>query len=66
MEAGIMVQRLLIAASALGLGGHPLLGYNVKLCDDLYQLEEIGKTSLIQIPIGHYRNRPWLKGNLHS
>lgn len=66
MEAGIMVQRLLIAASALGLGGHPLLGYNVKLCDELYQLEEIGKTSLIQIPIGHYRNRPWLKGNLQS
>ncbi|PGS51760.1 SagB family peptide dehydrogenase [Bacillus sp. AFS041924] len=66
MEAGMMVQRLLIAASALGLGGHPLLGYNVKLCDELYQLDEIGKTSLIQIPIGYYRNRPWIQGSLHS
>ncbi|PGL70657.1 SagB family peptide dehydrogenase [Bacillus sp. AFS055030] len=66
MEAGIMVQRLLIAASALGMGGHPLLGYNTKLCDEIYGLEKMGKTSLIQIPIGHYRNRPWLKGNLHS
>ncbi|MEH7512233.1 SagB family peptide dehydrogenase [Gottfriedia acidiceleris] len=66
MEAGNMVQRLLIAASALGLGAHPLLGYDVKLYDELYQLDEIGKTSLIKIPVGYYRNRPWLRGNLHS
>ncbi|MEH6943656.1 SagB family peptide dehydrogenase [Bacillus sp. JJ722] len=64
MEAGMLVQRLLIAASALGMGGHPLLGYNVKLCDDLYQLKK--ETCLIQIPIGYYRNRAWLKGSLRS
>ncbi|PEL13629.1 SagB family peptide dehydrogenase [Bacillus sp. AFS017336] len=66
MEAGMMVQRLLIAASALEMGGHPLLGYDVKLCDEIYELEETEKTSLIQIPIGYYRNRPWMLGNLHG
>ncbi|WP_088072816.1 SagB family peptide dehydrogenase [Gottfriedia luciferensis] len=66
MESGMMVQHLLIAATALGLGGHPLLGFDVKLCDEIYKLDEIGKTSLIQIPIGPYRRRPWLLGGLHS
>lgn len=64
MEAGMLVQRVLLAATALGMGGHPLLGYNVKLCDDLYQLKN--ETCLIQIPIGYYRNRAWLKGSLRS
>ncbi|MGD7009688.1 SagB family peptide dehydrogenase [Metabacillus sp. 84] len=66
MEAGMLVQRLLLAASALGLGGHPLLGYDVSRCDRLYKLEETGETCLIQIPIGGYRERAWLKGGLHG
>lgn len=68
MEAGMLVQRLLIASSALGMNGHPLLGFDVNMCDELYKIGggPQGKTSLIQIPIGHYRNRPWLKGSLHS
>lgn len=66
MEAGMLVQRLLLVASAIGMGGHPLLGFNVKMCDELYKMEAQGATSLIQIPIGPYRNRPWLKGSLHS
>ncbi|WP_416826223.1 SagB family peptide dehydrogenase [Ectobacillus polymachus] len=66
MEAGILVQRLLLAANALGMGGHPLLGFDAKSCDELYQIESKGKTSLIHIPIGHYRPRAWLKGSLHS
>ena len=66
MEAGILVQKLLLAASALGIGGHPLLGFDVNLCDELYRLDSEEKTSLIQIPIGFYRQRPWLKGSLHS
>jgi len=64
MEAGMLVQRLLITASALGMGGHPLLGFDTKLSDEVYKME--GKTSLIQIPIGFYRHRPWLKGSLQS
>ncbi|MGG0892292.1 SagB family peptide dehydrogenase [Cytobacillus horneckiae] len=66
MEAGILVQKLLLAASAIDLGGHPLLGFDVNLCDQIYKLGLQGKTSLIQIPIGPYRQRPWLRGNLLS
>lgn len=66
MEAGILVQRLLLAANALDMGGHPLLGFDAKSCDELYQIEAKGKTSLIQIPVGPYRPRAWLKGSLHS
>ncbi|MEH7084312.1 SagB family peptide dehydrogenase [Neobacillus drentensis] len=66
MEAGMLVQRLLLAASALGMGGHPLLGFDANLCDEIYKMEPHGLTSLIQIPIGPYRHRPWLKGSLKS
>ena len=66
MEAGMLVQRLLLAASVLGMGGHPLLGFDANLSDQIYKMEPLGKTSLIQIPIGPYRHRPWLKGSLHS
>lgn len=66
MEAGMMVQRLLLSATALGMGGHPLLGFDAKLCDEIYQLSEEQKTSLIQIPIGYYRNRPSIQGGLHT
>lgn len=66
MEAGMLVQRLLLAASAIGVGGHPLLGFDVNVCDEIYKVEPQGKTSLIQIPIGPYRQRPWLRGSLRS
>lgn len=66
MEAGMMVQRLLLSATALGMGGHPLLGFDARMCDEIYQLSEEQKTSLIQIPIGYYRNRPCLQGGLHT
>ncbi|BDG33480.1 SagB family peptide dehydrogenase [Parageobacillus thermoglucosidasius] len=66
MEAGMLVQRLLLVASAMGMGGHPLLGFDVNLCDKLYKIDSRWKTSLIQIPIGHYCPRAWLKGSLRS
>jgi SagB-type dehydrogenase family enzyme len=66
MEAGMLVQRLLLTATAIGMGGHPLLGYNVSSADGIYRLEPQGKTCLIQIPIGPYRQRPWLRGTLNS
>ncbi|MBU8907507.1 SagB family peptide dehydrogenase [Desertibacillus haloalkaliphilus] len=64
MEAGIIVQRLLLVSCALGMGGHPLLGFDVNQCDELYRIDSKGKTSLIQIPIGPYRPRAWLRGSL--
>jgi SagB-type dehydrogenase family enzyme len=66
METGMLVQRLLLAASAIEMGGRPLLGFNSSSCDEIYKLTQHGKTSLIQIPIGHYRQRPHLEGGLHS
>lgn len=66
MEAGMLVQRLLLTAPAIGMGGHALLGFDVKTSDEIYKMGSKGKTSLIQIPIGPYRNRPWLRGSLHS
>lgn len=66
MEAGMLVQRLLLSAGASGMGGHPLLGYDSNLCDEIYKMGPQGKTSLIQIPIGPYRHRPWLLGGLCS
>ena len=55
MEAGILVQRLLLVSCALGMGGHPLLGFDANQCDELYRIGSKGKTSLIQIPVGPYR-----------
>ncbi|MCM3765550.1 SagB family peptide dehydrogenase [Neobacillus niacini] len=66
MEAGILVQRLLLISCALGMGGHPLLGFDVKQCDELYRFDSKNLTSLIQIPMGPYRPRAWLKGSLNS
>lgn len=66
MEAGILLQRLLLVSCALGLGGHPLLGFRPEHCDELFRVESEGKTSLIQIPVGPCRPRSWLKGSLNS
>lgn len=66
MEAGMLVQRLLLISSGIGMNGHPLLGFDANKCDQIYQLVEQNKTSLIQVPIGSYRPRPWLRGGLHS
>ncbi|PMC35660.1 NADH oxidase [Bacillus sp. UMB0899] len=66
MEAGMLVQKLLLTVSALEMGGHPLLGFDVNQSDQIYNLESLGKTCLIQIPIGPHRQRPWLMGSLHT
>jgi SagB-type dehydrogenase family enzyme len=64
MEAGMILQRLLLTAGALGFGGHPLLGFDAKSCDELYQINAKQKTCLIQVPMGPYQPRAWLKGSL--
>jgi SagB-type dehydrogenase family enzyme len=66
MEAGMLLQRLLLAASSIGLGGHPLLGYDANRCDNLYTLHAKRQTTLIQLPIGTHYNRAWLQGGMHS
>jgi hypothetical protein len=64
MEAGMLVQRLLLAASAAGMGGRPLLGYDAEASDDLYRLPAAGETALIQVPVGPYRRRPRWEGGM--
>ncbi|MFY4776538.1 SagB family peptide dehydrogenase [Metabacillus sp. RGM 3146] len=66
MEAGMQTQKILLAAAAMGMGGHPLLGFDVNKCDELYGLKREGKTCLIQIPVGPYQKRVWLKGSLRG
>jgi SagB-type dehydrogenase family enzyme len=66
MEAGMLVQRILLAAAAIGMGGHPLLGFDAGLCDALYQMAPEGKTSLIQIPVGPCRLGSRWVGGLHG
>lgn len=64
MEAGMLVQRLLLEAASIGLGGRPLLGYDANVSDDIYKMSSQEITSLIQIPIGAYRRRSRLEGSL--
>jgi SagB-type dehydrogenase family enzyme len=66
MEAGMLVQRLLLAASAAGFGGHPLLGFDTTLTDRMYKLYSEGRTTLIQLPVGPFRERGWMRGSLLS
>ncbi|SDJ13265.1 SagB family peptide dehydrogenase [Alteribacillus bidgolensis] len=66
IEAGMLVQRLLLVSSAIGLGGHPLLGFSASLCDEIYGITLEEKTSLIQIPISSYRFPHRLQGSLHG
>ncbi len=51
MEAGIIVQRLYLAAAALGLGCHTQLGFHVDAVNALLGLGEGPLTSLIQVLI---------------
>jgi len=66
MEAGLLVQRLLLAASSLGMGGRPLLGFDSATCDALYRFAPQGKTCLIQLPVGSYRPSARLEGGLRT
>ncbi|WP_424765658.1 SagB family peptide dehydrogenase [Paenibacillus sp. sgz302251] len=64
MEAGMLVQRLLLAASASRMGGRPLLGFDANASDELYGMISCDQTSLIQIPVGPCRSRSRLEGSL--
>jgi SagB-type dehydrogenase family enzyme len=66
MQAGIMLHRLLLVAAAMGWNGHPLLGFEAPLCDDLYDLPARGQTALVQVPIGPHRPGPRWEGGLHG
>ncbi|HWS38496.1 MAG TPA: SagB family peptide dehydrogenase [Actinoplanes sp.] len=52
LEAGIVTQRLYLAAAALGLSCHASLGYEIPRTDTMLGLDGTGATSLIQLMIG--------------
>jgi SagB-type dehydrogenase family enzyme len=64
MEVGMVLQRLLLSAAALGMNGHPLLGYDERVCDDTYHLSSHEETCLIQVPVGFYRKTARFEGTL--
>lgn len=66
MRAGIMLQFLLLSASALGMNGHPLLDFNAGTCDAIYDLESSGETTLVQVPIGFHSAGIRFTGGLHG
>lgn len=55
MHTGILVQRLALAASRIGFGAHPLLGFDTKKIDSLYSFDSNTYKSSIQIPIGSFQ-----------
>ncbi|KPV43405.1 SagB family peptide dehydrogenase [Alicyclobacillus ferrooxydans] len=64
LEVGMVLQRLLLTASALGMNGHPLLGYDESDCDDIYGIQSTGYTCLIEVPVGFYRKTSRFEGPL--
>jgi SagB-type dehydrogenase family enzyme len=64
MEAGMLLQRLLLRAAASGWAGRPLLSYDAEAVDDLYRLPSRGETALVQVPIGPYLRRARWEGAL--
>ncbi|MCM3718157.1 SagB family peptide dehydrogenase [Fictibacillus phosphorivorans] len=64
MEAGILSHSLNLAASALNLGAHPILGFHVPWYDELFQLKKVGRTSLLHLSVGYYRSNGRLQGSL--
>lgn len=66
MEVGTVLQRLLLSASGLGMAGHPLLGYDEAICDEIYGLDDRGETCLIQVLVGFYRKRTRFEGALQE
>lgn len=64
MMAGVMIQRLQHAATMLGLGAHPLLGFSVEDIDQVYGIVDQPLTTLSQVPIGPVRRGLYLEGTL--
>ncbi|OFW75694.1 MAG: hypothetical protein A2201_08280 [Alicyclobacillus sp. RIFOXYA1_FULL_53_8] len=66
MRTGMILQCLLLSASALGMNGHPLLDFNAGTCDAIYDLESSGETTLVQVPIGFHGAGIRFTGGLHG
>jgi len=54
MEAGHVVQNLLLSATALGLGSVPLGGYFDRRFDELLDLDGVNESTLYTVAVGRY------------
>ncbi len=66
MEAGMLVQRVLLTATAMGMGARPLLGFDTRACERIYGIDNTPGTVLIQLPIGPCRPRARITSLLHA
>ncbi|KEO83764.1 SagB family peptide dehydrogenase [Tumebacillus flagellatus] len=67
MEAGLLLHRLAVAATALRFNAHPLLDFDTSACDALYDLATCpSRCTLLQIPVGPHRPHPRFQGFLHE
>ncbi|ASO20673.1 SagB-type dehydrogenase family enzyme [Actinoalloteichus hoggarensis] len=63
--AGVIAQRLLVAAASDGVTGHPVLGFTSATLDRPTGVEALGWTSLLLMPFGLYRRALYLESSLN-
>ncbi|MDF3292244.1 hypothetical protein [Streptomyces silvisoli] len=63
--AGLLAQRLAVAASRDGYSAHPVLGFVSKDLDEPLGLAERGLTSLLVIGVGRYRRGLYLESGMN-
>jgi hypothetical protein len=63
--AGVLAQRLAVAASRDGYSAHPVLGFVSKDLDGPLGLTERGLTALLVIGVGRYRRGLYLENGMH-
>ncbi|MEV4494183.1 hypothetical protein AB0J84_00535 [Micromonospora arborensis] len=63
--AGVLAQRLSVAATRDGLSGHPVLGFVSGPLDDALGLATRGLTSLLLVGVGRYRRALYLESSTH-
>ncbi|MCA9709527.1 MAG: nitroreductase family protein, partial [Myxococcales bacterium] len=64
MLVGAALDGVMLACAALGLGSHPMLGFDAAGIDALYHLDGTGLGSQAQICVGVARPGHWLEGDL--
>ncbi|MFG3435607.1 hypothetical protein ACGF0J_00065 [Nonomuraea sp. NPDC047897] len=63
--AGVLTQRLAVAATRDGFSAHPVLGFVPAELDRRLGLADRGLTSLLLVGIGRYRRAIYLENSLH-
>lgn len=64
MLVGAALDGAMLACSALGLGCHPMLGFDAAGIDALYRLTDTGTGVLAQLCVGVARPGHWLEGDV--